>query len=298
MCAPSAPEPTDPRDTAAAQTGQNVLTGIANQRMSMVDQVGPNGSLTYSQNGTDTFTDPNSGMTYEIPRYTATTSLNDTQQQTNTASQNAQLGLAQVGEQAAGNLGMALDGAVDLSGAPERGALTNDGSLDRDRVEAALLERMQPTISQGRDRLEDRLASQGITMGSEAYASAMDAQGRQENDATLAAILGAGQEQTRAVNTDIAQMTAQNQNRTGAISEAYAERSQPINEIMALLSGSQVQQPNLVNTPSGQMATTDFAGLQASADALAQQQYAQELAQYNNTFGGLLGLGGSFMLGG
>lgn len=297
MGKPSAPKPSDPRKTAAAQTGQNVATAIANQRMGMVDQVGPNGSLTYTQNGTDTFTDPNSGETYEIPRYTATTSLNEIQQATNDAGQEAQLGLAQAGRTAAGRLEDLFGSDIDLSGAPERGGLTNDGSLDRGRVEAALFERMQPGLDRTRDRLESRLASQGIRIGSEAYSAAMEDAGRQENDARLSAIINAGGEQSRAVNTDIARMDAQNRNRTGAISEAYAGRSQPMNEIMALLGGSQVRQPNFVNTPTGGMATTDFAGLQANADNQAMNAYNQRMSQYNSTVGGLMGLGGSFLLG-
>lgn len=41
---------------------------------------------------------------------------------------------------------------------------------------------------------------------------------------------------------------------------ALTERNQPLNEISALLSGSQVQQPNFTNTPTAGVAPTDLVG--------------------------------------
>ena len=68
------------------------------------------------------------------------------------------------------------------------------------------------------------------------------------------------------------------------------ERNQPINEITALLSGSQVQAPNFVNTPQNQIAGTDYSGnvyrsYQGQLDAYKQQQ-----ANSNAMMGGLFGL--------
>ena len=47
MGKPDAPQPTDPKETSAAQTGTNVSTAIANAMMGNVNQITPNGSLTY-----------------------------------------------------------------------------------------------------------------------------------------------------------------------------------------------------------------------------------------------------------
>lgn len=84
---------------------------------------------------------------------------------------------------------------------------------------------------------------------------------------------------------------AQNTERNQYLDEQYALRNQPINEISALLSGSQVSSPNFVNTGNSQIATTDVAGLINS-------NYQNQLAAYNqsqstasSTLGGLFGLG-------
>lgn len=75
MSKPKPPTPPSPTETAAAQTGVNIGTAVANTQMGQVNQVTPDGSLMYSQTGTQTYTDPSTGRTYAIPQYTATTSL-------------------------------------------------------------------------------------------------------------------------------------------------------------------------------------------------------------------------------
>ena len=78
MGKPTAPTPPDPKDTAAAQTGTNINTSLANTYMGNVNQVGPDGStLTYDQTGSQSFTDPFTGQTYDVPQFTATQSLSD-----------------------------------------------------------------------------------------------------------------------------------------------------------------------------------------------------------------------------
>ena len=54
---------------------------------------------------------------------------------------------------------------------------------------------------------------------------------------------------------------AQNMARNQYMNEQYAQRNQPINEISSLLCGSQINNPNFVNTPNNQIPTTDVAGL-------------------------------------
>jgi len=73
--------------------------------------------------------------------------------------------------------------------------------------------------------------------------------------------------------------------------EQYAQRNQPINEITSLLSGSQVQQPNFVNTPGSQIATTDVASLVNQNFNQQLANYQQQNANYNSLVGGILGLG-------
>jgi len=67
------------------------------------------------------------------------------------------------------------------------------------------------------------------------------------------------------------------------LNEAYAQRNQPISEISALLSGSQVQNPNFVQTPQTQVGGVDYTGL-------VQNQYAAQQKNAAATNGGLFGL--------
>ena len=100
-------------------------------------------------------------------------------------------------------------------------------------------------------------------------------------------------------NAGLAQQTSQAQSGFNAaeaarnqwLQEQYANRNQPINEISALMSGSQVSQPNFVNAPSTQIPTTDVAGITQQGFQNQMGLYNAANQQYNSTMGGLLGLG-------
>lgn len=59
MGKPSAPKAPDPKETAAAQTSTNVSTAIANSWLGNVNQVTPDGKLTYDQTGKQFINDAN-----------------------------------------------------------------------------------------------------------------------------------------------------------------------------------------------------------------------------------------------
>jgi hypothetical protein len=75
------------------------------------------------------------------------------------------------------------------------------------------------------------------------------------------------------------------------LQEQYANRNQPINEISALMSGSQVSQPNFVNAPSTQIPTTDVAGITQQGFQNQMGLYNTQMQQSNALIGGVLGLG-------
>ena len=74
---PDPPQPPDPIRTAAGATATNVGTAIANQQMNNINQITPQGALTYSQTGTYTYNDTTTGSSYQIPLTTATQSSSD-----------------------------------------------------------------------------------------------------------------------------------------------------------------------------------------------------------------------------
>lgn len=90
-----------------------------------------------------------------------------------------------------------------------------------------------------------------------------------------------------------AMIGAQNTARSQYLTEGYAQRNQPINEVTALLSGSQVHQPTFAQTPTNQIPTTDIAGLLNQNFNQNLEVYKQQSANSNATLGGVLGLGGN-----
>ena len=324
MCAPSAPTPPDPKETTAAQTGTNVATAVANTAMGNVNQYGPEGSLTYAQTGSTSFTDPYTNKTYGIPQYSATTTLSPGQQAIYDQNQGAKLGMSTLANTSANKLNDYLGSSnFSLNDAPAAGQTpdaanfrsygADDFGDDRLRVEQALMDRMTPQLERDREAMDSRLANQGIGIGSRAYGAAQDDYSRSVNDARLGTILAGGQEQERLTNmerdqaafanSNAAQTFSQNMQRAGmddqrrgqTLQETFAMRNQPINEITALLSGSQVSSPNFqMNIPS-QMATTDNAGLINQNYGQQQQNYQQQLANWNGLTGGLFGLGSAFI---
>lgn len=127
MGKPKAPKAPDPAQTAAAQTGTNIGTAIANQTLGNVNQVTPDGALTYSQTGTKQWTDPTSGKVYDLPTYTATQTLSAGQQAIKNQSDKAELNLATLAAGQSAKLNDLLGRPVDTSGAPAAGDPTKIG---------------------------------------------------------------------------------------------------------------------------------------------------------------------------
>jgi len=256
MGKPKPPATPNVTETASAQTGSNVSTAIANQQLNSINQSGPGGSVSYSQDGTYSFTDPSTGKTYTLPKMTQTTSLSPGMQSIYDAIQGAGGNLAtQIGANAAGGF-----------------------SLDNDEVEGRINElaskRLDPQLAQAREAEIARLSNQGITLGSTAYDRAMELFNQRENDARNSLLLSGRQQ---------------------AVQEKTLERNQPIQELLSLLSGSsQVSTPGFsAGAPQTGMAGTDIAGITANNYANQMNAYNSQMGQWNTGIGGLFSLGGS-----
>lgn len=507
MSKPKAPEPPDPKVTAAAQTGTNVSTAIANASLGNVNQVTPYGNLTYTQSGQQFVNDANGGVWYKgpngqytqtrpastataattsaantaanssgaqakasggnpqnngsfggggggtdgygggggvgtggtsggggttggtgggtttnnalptgwsqvtgyrVPTYTATQTLSPSGQKIFDASQAAQINLANTAKDQSARLGGLLNRPMDLSKLPAGGNAANltmpqyqqfssgnplqtqianagniaktfgdagnitktygtDFSKDRQRVEDALMARLNTQLDKDRANQDASLANQGIRLGSTGYSNAQADFGRNVNDARMSAILGAGEEQSRLANLErdraafqnsaqkqlydqqlgratfgnqaqqqqfgqnasraafandatqqnndnrfratgannslqdqrlnaqLTRFNAQNTQRNQALQETFATRNQPLNEISALLSGSQLQSPQWVNSNMPTIPTVDYAGLVNTNYNQKLGAWQQQNAQTQGLLGGLLGLGGAFL---
>jgi hypothetical protein len=92
-----------------------------------------------------------------------------------------------------------------------------------------------------------------------------------------------------------AQTAAQfaNQVRQQQLAEQMALRAQPLNEIAALMGGSQIQMPQFQGYSGAQVAAAPIFGAQQAAGNFAQQNYANQVAAYNAQVGGLYDLAGA-----
>lgn len=284
MSKPAAPEPVDPYQAAEAQTGTNVSTSLANTALGLVDQVTPYGNLSYDQTGTYTFVDPNSGVEYELPTYTATTELTPIGQATLNQQNLANFELSQLAADQAAYLGDYL--ATEGPAAP---TLVTDYSGEyAGEVYDAAMSRVTPQMDQQYDDLTAQLVAQGLQPGTEAFDRQMSLYYQGVNDMQTQAWL--------ASQSAAAQQAAfQNDAMLSQYEADLAARGQPINEITALLSGAQVNVPQFQTaTPAG-IPTTDIAGMMYDSYDQEMQAYQAELAQANQMWGGLFGLTGSLI---
>lgn len=266
MGKPKSPKPPDPIATAGAQTSTNIGTALAEQMMNMTGQVTPYGSLSYDQTGTYDYRDPLTGRVYNLPRFTANQTLAPGQQAIFDQFQGGQLNLAEL---------------FNDRSAWAQDYLNTPFSLGNEATEARLFElgrgRLDPMFAEREQQLRTDLANRGITEGSEGWQREMQRFGQGQNDAYNQLLLTG---------------------RSQAANEALTERNQPLNEILALMSGSQVQQPNFVNTPQSQLPTVDYAGLVQNNYQNQMNAYNQQMAGRQNLLGGLFGLGAGLLSGG
>ena len=260
METPSAPAPPDPVATAKAQGDMNQNTATTQQLLNMTNQVTPDGSLTYNQTGTNSFVGAD-GKTYSVPQFTATQTLSPEQQALKALTDKTKSNIGQIGVNQSSKIG-------DLLG--------TNLKLGNEATEARLMElgsaRLNPQFARDEESIRTRLANSGIRQGSDAWNAEMQRFGQTKNDAFNSLLLaGRGQANT----------------------ELMAERNAPINEISALMSGSQVSNPNFASTPQTQVAGTDYAGMVANNYNAQMDQYKTQIGQQNALMGGLLGLAGT-----
>ena len=328
--APAAP---DPKVTSQAQTDSNAATARLQAQLNRVNQVGPTGRVTYSQGAQpmDRTSWENGEVARARAAFEAQNPVRDAQGNTPTSAWQGQAG--DQGSGGDGGAGMSAtyappvfdeagfraslagrdvpqvpgqdqwtmtttlspeqQGLYDLSTRAQttygnigntlldnvKGQLSQpvnvDWAAERDRALQAQLARLSPSMADAEEQLRSRLRNSGQTEGSEGWNREFRNFNQGRNDMLLGADLNAG-------------------NTVGqAIQQQAALRGMPLNEVAALLTGQQVQTPQLANTPQVGVAPTDVMGAYNT-------QYQGQLAQYQNAqkqqasaLGGLFGLAGS-----
>lgn len=252
-----APKPPDPVATAQAQAGVNLSTAVTQQNLNMVDQTNPWGSVDYTQNGSSRFKD-SFGNWVEVPTFSQTTTLSPEQQAIFDKSQAAQTNLAGIAEAQSGRVSDALSTPFQFD---------NQDAADWSYDLAS--SRILPQQQRNESALRSRLVNAGLRPGTAAWDSEM----RRLTEA----------------NTDQMNQLALN-SRGQAFAENLATRNQPLNELSALLSGSQVSNPAQMSSAAPQVGVggVDYSGL-------VQDNYAARNANHQAMLGGLFGLAGAGM---
>lgn len=259
----SSPKPPDPKETAAASTGTNVSTAVANAWLGNINEIGPDGSTKVEQSGMQSMYDPYTGQTYQIPTFTRTTELSDQQKLIKEQQDAAGLNLATLGNNLSGTLGNQLTGNFKLGNEEVESRLFDLGS-----------KRLDPAFAKQEEATRSRLLNSGIREGSAAWNSEFERMQQGKNDAYNQLLL---------------------QGRGQASQELLTEDNQRINQISALLNGGQVSQPNFMGANMPTIPTTDVAGLINQDYQNRLGAYQQKQAGLGGLFSGLGSFGGSLI---
>jgi len=277
-------------DYAAAATAQ----GVANTEAARATAKLSNPNM-YTPYGT-------SLVSYEGDVPTVRQTLTPTAQKTLEAQQGVQYSLANLGQKGTDIAGGVLDKPFNFGGPAVQTSLdtsaiakmpVNAGTTGQE----AIMARLEPALARQRVSTETQLINQGLRPGTEAYNNAIQILGQQENDARQQAVL-------QGLNLDIgANAQGFNQALQGgqfgnvaqqqALAEAIQQRQMPLNEISALMSGSQIQNPQFGAYAGSNVAPAPIANATAQQGAYAQNAYNQQVAQDNVLTSGLFSLGGA-----
>ena len=272
MQGPKAP---DPYATAAAQGNSNIQTAIGSTLLNNTNEVGPFGNLNYSQTGTQTIKDAE-GKDVSVPQFTRTTTLDPAQQQLLDQQNQAGISMNNLGISQIDRLQGTLNEPFNFDGIAPR---QTDWSADRQRVENALLSRLEPKFARDEATMRTRLQNQGLTPGSEIYNNDLQNLDFAKNDARQQAVLAGGAEQDRLSALDA-------ERRNNEIQERAYLRNQPMNEVSSLLGGGQVSVPQFSAPYRQGIQGADVAGAINS-------NYQNQLSNYQNNATGLFGLAGT-----
>jgi hypothetical protein len=285
--APAAPETPDYKGAAIAQGEANVEAARLGSKLSNPNMYTPYGTQLIS---------------YDGDQPTIRQTLTPDAQKTLEEQQKVQYQLASLSGKGSTLASNVLDKPFNFSGPDVQTSLdlsniakmpVNAGTT----AQEAIMSRLEPSLQKNRVSTETQLINQGLRPGTEAYDNAIQLLGQQENDArTQAALQG--------INVDMgANLQGYNQALTGAqfgntaqqqaLAEAIQQRQMPLNEITALMSGSQIQNPQFgAYSGSTVQAAPVFAGAQAQGQA-AQNLYNQQVASQNANTAGMYSLGGA-----
>jgi hypothetical protein len=301
----SSPKPPDPYATAQAQGSANMTAAQQNSVMGNVNERNPYGSVSYNTLGYEPIYDSQGKVSY-APRYERNVQLSPDQMKLLGLQTQAQYNMGNTAVQQSAKIGSLLNTNLTTAGmqpwqmAAAPGAVRQDqGPTDRAAIEKSIMDSYHRTADPQNAAQQAQLAARGLSPGSQGYGTVQQGQLDAESEAARQGYLASGQE-SRAAQDAYKKATQQrytmgsdwasqaNNLRQAQLQEQISLRNQPINEISALLSNSQVTVPEF----------QPFARSQTSAAPLGQyigDNYNIRAQQAANTNSGIFGLGSALL---
>jgi len=268
MCAPSPPPAPDYSGAAKEQGAANLEAAKAQGKINNPNVISPYGTQT---------------VTWDGDQPTLTQSFSPAQQALLDQSNATKLQLSQLSGQGASALQGVVGKSVDFSDAP---AAPGDYSTLRNQTIDAMMARPKEDYARAVDQKNADLVAAGIRPGTKAYNDQMQLLQRGLNDASTQAAVNSGVLTSQAYQMD-------QDRRKQAITEMLAQRQVPLNEITALMSGSQVSNP--FSTPgyaqNAQVGAAPVFAAQQLSGQWGRDNYNAAAAQSGNLQSGLFQLG-------
>lgn len=298
----SQPQSPDPYQTANAQNMQNAFASQFSTAGNNANEVNPYGSVSYNQTGqTPIYT--NGKLTGYSPQYTRTTTLSPDQQKLFGLESQNKYNLGTAGVEQTARLRDALNTPVDPSqwtpwqtSMPTQDLRQDQGVTDRKGIEDAMMQSYNRTALPQINAQESQLAARGLSPGSAGYSQYQMQRDDDLANAARQAYLASGNEAraaqaayndvgTQRFNMQQAANSYLNNLRGAQMQEAYQTRTQPLNEAMALASGSQATIPQFQAFQGSSVQPSNIA-------SYINSNYQNQAQQAANTNAGLFGLAG------
>lgn len=272
---PAPPDYVGAANAQGASSKENIALQTAANRPHMVT---PWGDMSWTSTGG---TDP--GLGTPITNWQGKLTLNPQEQAALDSQQNVTKGRSQAAETLLGQATGAFQTPAEWDKLPGLQTIRSEGynpNSGYEDAKSALYEQqmqnIEPMLTQSENTQRARLANMGISPegSSEAWSRAQTGMNKAREqayrNASLASITGATQQQQSRLAMASGAAGSDNQARQQAIAEMSQRRGMPLNELNALLTQQQVQQPNMPSfTPASAAPPTPFLGA------------AQSLGDYN-----------------
>jgi hypothetical protein len=301
----SAPKAPDPFKQAAAQRQENMWTSQYNTIGSNANQYTPYGSVTSSPGSKVPIYDEKGNVTGYGTQWNQTTSLSPQEQAIFDQEEKAKLQFGTLANQQLSNVSSTLANPFTTAGEQNWAAYgaapdlrQDQAPTDRAAIEKAMMDSYTRGVQPQQSAEDAQMAARGMGSPGSKYGynvsnQRSDAAAEQTRQAYLAS--GAESRSAQDAYNKVAQQTFLNKNaiadqsnwlRQAQTAEGEGVRTQNLNELSALMGGSQATIPSAPAFQGSQVNPFDIAGA-------INQQYQNKMTAYQNKMSGLFGIAGA-----